>query len=486
MELSMWMIAQALSSYPCRLHIAEGKPLIRGARFLSQVEIPSPDMVYIEMKNECVDGGIEREVRFFNQNDSILVPDGRQQEVLNELLTLFDTYNAWEEHAEEAVRGSASLQTLLDAAAPVLPVRAWIVERGGRVCAALHRAGDASLFYRSERNLYMRSEFLRQLSHRRSARNAMFAVPELELYCRDLFDGPHRVGELMIEMGKGGLEPCLMQLGERIAGQIERWISAHAERGELPKDCNVLQQLLLPDPDPACLMDFEDFLLSQGWEPDDRKVLYLFRAAGALSSQQAVEQDCSALRGSVLTEYGSRAALLVNLTVCGEETVSRVLRRILSRGGCTAGVSYPFEELREVYQALQQAKLALETEEENPLRRCADYLPEYVCALIRSQTGADLSHPALTVLEEYDEAHRTQLVETLGLYLLYERNQKITAEALELHRNSLFYRLNKIQELCGLDLDDPQTRLQLLLSFTLRSEGRPFAEDFMREEPAVY
>ena len=36
-----------------------------------------------------------------------------------------------------------------------------------------------------------------------------------------------------------------------------------------------------------------------------------------------------------------------------------------------------------------------------------------------------------------------------------------------MHRNSVIYRLNKIQEILGLDLDDPDVRLRLLISFKI-------------------
>lgn len=44
------------------------------------------------------------------------------------------------------------------------------------------------------------------------------------------------------------------------------------------------------------------------------------------------------------------------------------------------------------------------------------------------------------------------LLQTLKVFLLMDRNQKRTAEALHLHRNSLRYRLNQIEEIFGSDI----------------------------------
>lgn len=52
-------------------------------------------------------------------------------------------------------------------------------------------------------------------------------------------------------------------------------------------------------------------------------------------------------------------------------------------------------------------------------------------------------------------------------YLLTERSISSTAKIMHMHRNSVIYRLNKIQEILALDLNDPDVRLRLLISFKI-------------------
>lgn len=52
----------------------------------------------------------------------------------------------------------------------------------------------------------------------------------------------------------------------------------------------------------------------------------------------------------------------------------------------------------------------------------------------------------------YDKNNNGSLLQTLKVFLLMDRNQKRTAEALHLHRNSLRYRLNQIEEIFGSDI----------------------------------
>jgi DNA-binding PucR family transcriptional regulator len=56
------------------------------------------------------------------------------------------------------------------------------------------------------------------------------------------------------------------------------------------------------------------------------------------------------------------------------------------------------------------------------------------------------------------------LVETLDAYFACNGNASQAKQRLNLHRNSLIYRLNRARELLGRDLDDPELRLSLQLA----------------------
>jgi purine catabolism regulator len=63
--------------------------------------------------------------------------------------------------------------------------------------------------------------------------------------------------------------------------------------------------------------------------------------------------------------------------------------------------------------------------------------------------------------------NRDQLLETLEVYLT-SGSVKDAAAALNLHRHTVLYRLEKLRDLLGGDLDSPATRLQLQLALDLR------------------
>jgi purine catabolism regulator len=73
-------------------------------------------------------------------------------------------------------------------------------------------------------------------------------------------------------------------------------------------------------------------------------------------------------------------------------------------------------------------------------------------------------------LEASDAARRSEFVRTLEAFLRAGGNHMRAARDLNVHRNTLIYRLERIQELLGgADLEDPELRLNLQLALKIRA-----------------
>ena len=70
-------------------------------------------------------------------------------------------------------------------------------------------------------------------------------------------------------------------------------------------------------------------------------------------------------------------------------------------------------------------------------------------------------------LVQYDAAHNTELVHTLEVFFAKNANVSEAARALHAHRNTLNYRLQRIVDICGLDLNDAEARLALQLALKI-------------------
>jgi DNA-binding PucR family transcriptional regulator len=87
--------------------------------------------------------------------------------------------------------------------------------------------------------------------------------------------------------------------------------------------------------------------------------------------------------------------------------------------------------------------------------------------------GSTLQPESVARLLRHEKAPR--LVETLRTYLDAGGSVPRTAETLHLHRTSLYYRLEQIREITGLDIDDGRNRLLLHLSLLLADLKPPTA-----------
>ena len=80
-------------------------------------------------------------------------------------------------------------------------------------------------------------------------------------------------------------------------------------------------------------------------------------------------------------------------------------------------------------------------------------------------------------LVEHDRERQSDLVKTLKVYFDTGANASEAAERLFLHRNSMLYRLARIEELTGLDLKDPQARLALQLGLLFVDKQKRSPDD---------
>ena len=87
---------------------------------------------------------------------------------------------------------------------------------------------------------------------------------------------------------------------------------------------------------------------------------------------------------------------------------------------------------------------------------------------ITVQAGSTEGICAIGVVQLYihDLKNKTNLLETLRTYLELGGNAVLTAQKLYIHRNTLYQRLKKINGIIHTNLDDANTRLFIMMSYT--------------------
>lgn len=142
--------------------------------------------------------------------------------------------------------------------------------------------------------------------------------------------------------------------------------------------------------------------------------------------------------------------------------------------GVGTPVTVPSDAVRSFREAAMAARMAVALGRDE---LSFDSLGIHRLFLPGAEAGdADFEEP-LSRLEDAASTMTFDPIETLGSYLDSGCSIPRAAERLQVHPNSLRYRLQRIATLAGLDLDDPEARFRAQLSIRLRATRRVLAGD---------
>lgn len=81
----------------------------------------------------------------------------------------------------------------------------------------------------------------------------------------------------------------------------------------------------------------------------------------------------------------------------------------------------------------------------------------------------EMAEEPLKPLLEYDRKHKSNYVNTLELYLKHNGSIQAVSEEMFTHRNTVIYRMNKIKELLGTNLEQTEERLPYQIAYYIRT-----------------
>ena len=167
--------------------------------------------------------------------------------------------------------------------------------------------------------------------------------------------------------------------------------------------------------------------------------------------------------------HNNYICVLCNLRMRNQDSVFQDFAPWLKRSGYCGYCSSIFRELNLLSEHFEQVEITsrLCPKEAGKIYHFQDYMVRYGFSVMKQNVHTNLIHPAVTRLLEYDAQNHTDFSRTFYMYIRYERSQSHTAAALNVHRNTLTYRLNRLRELISCDLDIPEVRLHILVSYEL-------------------
>lgn len=198
-------------------------------------------------------------------------------------------------------------------------------------------------------------------------------------------------------------------------------------------------------------------------EAEQRNFLLLRRRTEELQQQFST---------ATVFQYGNRIKLLMHVynQTAQDDLAAAELEEVLHSLGLVAGVSQPANRLSSMCRRNTQAEKALElghllSSQETLLfyKKYSIYHCLEICA--KEINLLQCCHPAVILLERHDRENGTELLETLHAYLVSNQGAAKAAAALHIHRNTLTKRLEKIYDLCSIDLADSETVFHLQYSY---------------------
>ena len=471
MRLSMWVLADWMRSPALRADITQGDRELRNVRFLPNSGSLSRSTVYLDADGNgnilCTSG-----------KDLIVVRESDKDAVFNSILDCFEHYNDLDARLRELAAESSDVSSLLDEAGQALgrfyiitDATYYVRASGGDVDAV---AGNGALW----ESLNNRSLPLSAIMHinrqqgirTRGRETYVLDIPPIGsvVAVTNLFNGNDHVGWLVSAGSDDVCDKGELHLQDALAPIVVRSLLANAEDDLRMNRAAALSDLLDSGPEGRELANSR--LATLGWNRDDPKCVYAVRQCDSMKNPNHVVGRFLERIDPTLVVVGRDGStyLFANMLLVDESQLEEAMAPILSTCGCAAGRSSRFYDVGDAAACARAADVAAEKAGSSRLVVGFDEVKlDYALSVVGEGAAADVRHDAVRRLSDYDVEHDAQLVETLRCYLRNACAVTATANELFVHRSTLLYRLERIEEIGRVDLADPDARFHLDLSLRL-------------------
>lgn len=475
MKISMWMLYDRLTKYAPEAKIFSGEPILRSVRILSGDADIESENVYLARAGEFISGE-ENKIICVQGQDIILLNTDNMDDVLNDVFDAFDFYNDWAEEVLEGINNGWSLQDVLEASEKLFGQPFVIYDPGNQVMAgtgnprgSLDSEWDTVISTGTNSLEFLQSmkSSLQMLRYIKGVR--YFNAPGIKYRSvyRSLHKGEIFMGRLLLLEATAELTKRQLQLFDVLGKYIEIWMirsdAFMKNRSETVIFRDILQNKEVE------FSDVDRRLKMSGWTGEHKKELIRIEIPKASSeiSQALYTRVERAFPDSYCILLDDAICLFLNLEFESHSDTESRLRTLLSQSNLYATYSAPFTDVFDLSKYNEQCRLTSEYTEKKggEIYNCSAFTLECIRSMIKAHVPHPLAHPAIATLREYDENNESELLDTLYVYLRSSCNMARAARELNLHRNSLLYRLNQIKELTGISFENEDEKEHLLLSF---------------------
>ena len=203
---------------------------------------------------------------------------------------------------------------------------------------------------------------------------------------------------------------------------------------------------------------------------NDRLRVIVLRAAG-----EADAADLLLLKRNILCNcphmpvlsIEDHLAVIADIDNNCDTSLERFLRELGQFEQFQIGVSVECTDIQYLWAHYQQALFALsyaDASREARLHLFSHHAVDYMLQNADRRRLICACHPGIRAMFEKSNGQNDEFLTSLEVYLLHERSLSQAARKLFVHKNTLLYRIQKIEDACGCDLSDPMEREYILLS----------------------
>ncbi len=474
MKLSMSMLAWYLRDYHPQKNIGEDSLSIQGLRFLPEEEIASqPDYIYFGDADQFFSGEENnKDYIIINNLGSLIFHNCNYEDLLNAILSAFDFFNSWEREMLQAVSEHAPLQKFSDLIYRVACNQIVICRLDGPVLAVsgFKRMNDP-VWESNVDNMFLHPDVMN---------NPYYTVEGIPI--RHLFK-PHIVKNVYAS-GNPVIMKYLTKDSESIGLLAIKQDDASLTELNMQIASIAEDYLLVADEFTSASSPYRSGV-AVARSLLDRQNVTDAAVQNAFHIFSSAFRLCI-IRHQVRQDYLQKETLIHSLRTLNTKLISFIYNEavilILSDADCTDDflqiksqldlryLSFSFSmstsdpmQLPLLYEQAQFVQSM--APDAAGLYRCEDFAFRYMLGWLHGNSlTASLISPAYRFLQEYDKANQSDLYLTLKTFAETGFSIRHSAKLLNVHENTMKYRIQKIKNLTSLGFKEKEELRYLALS----------------------
>ncbi|MCL1896475.1 MAG: helix-turn-helix domain-containing protein [Clostridiales bacterium] len=407
------------------------------------------------------------------------------EDVLNRIQEAYKEYNKWYLDMYEALSNELGIQALLDLTRPLLGNPVYFHDRNYRIVAFSEipgMPGGDDIYNTRQNNGRMPLDAITILKNTPYFEKTFETVkPTFHVdtgECSYIYDnvrvGGEYWGRLFVDERVKGFEKGDYAVIGVLRGMIEKALSA---RNLSPGTrYRFLEQKLvsLLEGRNIEMNELADELKLHGWAPGSNWFCFQLQLSNVDMLLNTKISLCELIESKLpdCATFPFEDTIIGIVLVDSRSKTLEAIKGVLWDFQLYAGVSHMFSDFSEFPLYRKQAGIALKCGIKENKQEWVHYFEDYCFSYMLDRCVDELLPemlfpPALHKLIECDRRKSTNYVETLRAYLENDLKPAKAMKALFIQRSTFLYRLERINEITGIDFEDERAKAHFLIAFQL-------------------